>query len=84
MGLTTEPSFKDATLKRCFGEDAKLADCDWNYLSTLKTLKEPKQSMPRLIDLLEYMGQPEAQHLWLLLDIKVGTRPPQLFLRKGL
>ncbi|KAK4449171.1 glycerophosphoryl diester phosphodiesterase [Podospora aff. communis PSN243] len=61
----------DATLKRCFGIDKKIADCDWEYLSTLKTTREPKQSMPRLSDLLEYIAQPGLESRWLLLDIKV-------------
>ena len=49
-----------------------MADCDWSYLSTLRTTREPRQPMPRLIDLLEYMAQPDVEHIWVLLDIKVG------------
>jgi hypothetical protein len=41
-------------------------------LSKLKTLKEPPQSMPRLIDLLEYLSQPGLEEIWVLLDIKVN------------
>ncbi len=29
--------------------------------------------MPRLADLLEFLGQPEQEHIWLLLDLKVGS-----------
>jgi hypothetical protein len=29
--------------------------------------------MPRLLDLLRYVAQPTVEHVWLLLDIKVGT-----------
>ncbi|KAH8893413.1 glycerophosphoryl diester phosphodiesterase [Thozetella sp. PMI_491] len=68
----------DGTLKRCFGVDAKIADYDWGYLSTLKTLKEPKQPMPRLLDLLEYLSQPELQHIWVLLDIKLDDDAEEL------
>lgn len=49
-----------------------MADCDWGYLSTLRTTREPRQPMPRLIDLLEYMARPGVEHVWVLLDIKVG------------
>ncbi|KAI1412390.1 PLC-like phosphodiesterase [Hypoxylon sp. FL1857] len=61
----------DATLMRCFGKASKVADCDWDELSKLRTLREPKQPMPRLLDLLEYLGQPEQEHIWILLDIKM-------------
>ncbi|KAK5657348.1 hypothetical protein OQA88_3413 [Cercophora sp. LCS_1] len=60
----------DATLKRCFGLDLKIADCTWSYLSTLTTLLEPKQHLPRLLDLLAYLTQPGHESIWLLLDIK--------------
>jgi hypothetical protein len=59
-------------LKRCFGRDEKLIDCDYEFLSKLKTLKEPHESMPRLADLLEYLAQPGLEDIWVLLDIKVG------------
>lgn len=62
----------DATLSRCFGQPDKIIEKDWSYISTLKTLKEPQQSMPRLQDLLEYLAQPGLEDVWLLLDIKVG------------
>jgi phosphatidylglycerol phospholipase C len=58
-------------LKRCFGRDEKIVDCDWSYLETLRTLKEPHEPMPRLKDLLEYMAQPGLEDIWILLDIKV-------------
>jgi len=63
----------DADLKRCFGLKDKIIDCDWSYLKTLKTLKEPRQSMPRLQDLLEYLAQPGLEDIWLLLDIKLDN-----------
>ena len=63
----------DANLKRCFGKDEKIIDCDWEYLSQIQTLKTPHQTMPRLQDLLEFLALPETNNnMWLLLDIKVG------------
>jgi len=64
--------FQDPDLKRCFGRTEKIMDCDWEFLSKLKTLREPHDSMPRLVDLLEYLAKPELERIWLLLDIKVG------------
>lgn len=61
----------DAALKRCFGEDSKVRDHTWGYLSTLRTIRKPEQPMPRLVDLLEYMNQPGVEHIWIMLDIKV-------------
>ncbi|KID68744.1 Transcriptional activator protein acu-15, partial [Metarhizium hybridum] len=68
----------DATLTRCFGIDKKLADCDWEYLSTVETLREPKQGLPRLQDLLEWLveadklqGDEHSHRPWVLLDIKL-------------
>ncbi|KAI9694841.1 MAG: gamma-tubulin [Bathelium mastoideum] len=63
----------DASLKRCFGKDHNIIDCDWKYLSTLKTLKEPHEPMPRLLDLLAFLKKPAYQDLWVLLDIKVDV-----------
>lgn len=63
---------QDTTLKRCFGRPEKIKDCDWSYLRTLRTLREPSQPMPRLQDLLEYLALPGSENIWVLLDIKVG------------
>ncbi|KAL2196385.1 PLC-like phosphodiesterase [Corynascus similis CBS 632.67] len=79
----------DPTLKRCFGVDARIADCDWSYLSTLQTVQEPRQGMPRLVDLLEWLVRREvelesesdraaAAAVWLLLDIKTNDDPERL------
>jgi len=65
--LTTQ----DINLKRCFGDEKKIIDCDWDYLKTLRTLKSPHQAMPRLKDLLEYLTTPGLEDIWILLDIKV-------------
>lgn len=48
----------------------KLADCDWDYLSGLETVAEPKQPMARLADLLTYLARPGNEHVWVVLDIK--------------
>lgn len=65
---------QDATLKRCYGKDNKIIDCDWEFLSEQRTLKEPHVPMPRLKDLLEYLASPGLENIWLLLDIKVRIR----------
>ena len=48
----------------------KIIDCDWEYLSTLRTVELPHEPMPQLRELLEYVAQPDLQYLWILLDIK--------------
>ncbi|KAL1593435.1 gamma-tubulin [Nothophoma quercina] len=63
----------DKDLKRCFGRKEKLIDCDYEFVSKLKTLKEPHESMPRLADLLEYLAQPGLEDIWVLLDIKLDN-----------
>ncbi|KIW14438.1 hypothetical protein PV08_07222 [Exophiala spinifera] len=63
----------DPDLKRCFGQQEKIIDCDWDYLSGLRTVQEPHEPMPRLVDLLEYVAQPGLEHIWLLFDIKVDN-----------
>ncbi|RDW62681.1 hypothetical protein BP5796_10983 [Coleophoma crateriformis] len=68
----------DDTLKRCFGKDEKVIDCDWSYLKTLKTLKEPSEHMPRFLDLLEYLTTPGLEDIWLLLDIKLDNDPDHI------
>ncbi|XXH03615.1 hypothetical protein Hte_010020 [Hypoxylon texense] len=79
----------DATLRRCFGVDAQVRDCDWSYLSTLRTLRqgEPGEAMPRLKDLLEYLneegeGEGEGREgVWVMLDIKTDDDPAELMRR---
>ena len=63
---------QDPSLKRCFGVDKKISDCGWEYLSTLKTVKEPQQGLPRLRDLLTWLNKPGMESIWVLLDIKVS------------
>ncbi|KAH8690670.1 putative glycerophosphoryl diester phosphodiesterase [Talaromyces proteolyticus] len=61
----------DPTLKRCFGKNEKLVDCNWDYIKTLRTVQKPHEPMPRLKDLLEYLATPGLEDTWLVLDIKV-------------
>ncbi|MCJ1350817.1 MAG: hypothetical protein MMC33_000798 [Icmadophila ericetorum] len=63
----------DATLKRCFGTDEKIIDCEWEYLQTLHTIKEPHEPLPRLVELLTYLASPGLEDKWLLLDIKLDS-----------
>ncbi|TGJ78796.1 hypothetical protein E0Z10_g9962, partial [Xylaria hypoxylon] len=60
----------DETLQRCYGSKAKVRDLDWSEISQLRTLREPHQPMPRLVDLLEYLNLPDLEDIWLMLDIK--------------
>ncbi|KAI0202024.1 PLC-like phosphodiesterase [Astrocystis sublimbata] len=60
----------DETLLRCYGNKAKVRDLDWSEISQLRTLLEPHEPMPRLVDLLEYLGQPGLEDVGLLLDVK--------------
>ncbi|XMA13284.1 hypothetical protein WAI453_006075 [Rhynchosporium graminicola] len=68
----------DATLKRCFGLEEKVGNCDWSYLETLRTVRKPPQPMPRLVDLLEYLTTPGLEDIWILLDIKLEDDPDAL------
>ncbi|OKL62947.1 hypothetical protein UA08_01765 [Talaromyces atroroseus] len=60
----------DSSLNRCFGIDKLIKDCDWEYLSTLWTTREPRERMLRLSDLLDFLNAPSNAHVWVLLDIK--------------
>ncbi|KAJ6144119.1 hypothetical protein N7470_008014 [Penicillium chermesinum] len=72
----------DPTLKRCYGIDKKVAECDWDYLKTLRTINAPHEPMPRLLDVLEYVRQPDREHLWVLLDIKQLANDPTTIMRR--
>jgi phosphatidylglycerol phospholipase C len=65
---------QDPSLKRCFGIDKFIADCSWDYLSTLRTIQAPHEKLLQLSDLLEYLASPSAEHAWVLLDIKVCSK----------
>ncbi len=69
---------QDKTLKRCFGIDTPIADCDWSYLRTLQTVQAPHQGMPRLSDLLEWLSGPGLDPVWVLIDIKTDDDPEAL------
>ncbi|KAL2838562.1 PLC-like phosphodiesterase [Aspergillus pseudoustus] len=71
----------DPSLKRCYGVKKKISECDWAYLSTLRTLQAPHDSMPRLLDILEYLRQPGRESLWALLDIKLSNDPATIMRR---
>ncbi|KAL4781283.1 PLC-like phosphodiesterase [Aspergillus varians] len=71
----------DPSLKRCFGVKKKVADCDWEYLSTLRTTQAPHVPIPRLLDILEYLREPGREALWALLDIKVTNDPATIMRR---
>ncbi|KAI1107056.1 PLC-like phosphodiesterase [Jackrogersella minutella] len=60
----------DALLRRCFGVDAKVRDCEWGYLATLRTTREPAQPLATLRDLLEYLNRPGLEAVRVILDIK--------------
>lgn len=58
--------------------DKAVRDCDWEYLSTLETLKEPRQHMCRLSDVLEFLAEPGNESIWMLLDIKIDDPPAEM------
>lgn len=62
-------------MKRCFGVDTKLIDCDYSYVQTLRTVQEPHVPMPTLKELAALMCEPGAKKMWLLLDIKLDNDP---------
>lgn len=65
--------YQDASLKRCFGVDKLVSECDWSYLQTLRTVgglgAEP---MPSLADLLEFLAGDDRKDVWVILDVKVS------------
>ncbi|KAH8147535.1 uncharacterized protein LAJ45_08362 [Morchella importuna] len=63
----------DATLKRVFGEEGKVIDCDYSYLKTLRTVEAPHVPMASLKEVLELLCQPALRKMWLLLDIKIDN-----------
>ncbi|GJC89207.1 phosphatidylglycerol phospholipase C [Colletotrichum liriopes] len=70
----------DGNLKRCFGVDKKISECDWAYLETLRTVREPGEKLPRLDDLLAFLAEEGAgrEGVWVLLDIKTDDPPAEL------
>jgi hypothetical protein len=74
----SSPRPQDKDLKRCYGVDKAVRDCDWEYLRTLETLKEPRQHMCRLSDVLEFLAEPGNESVWMLLDIKIDDPPREM------
>ncbi|POR32619.1 Phosphatidylglycerol phospholipase C [Tolypocladium paradoxum] len=73
----------DASLRRCFGVDGRVGDCAWAYLSSLRTLREPREGLPRLRDLLAWMaglgeGGDGREGVWVLLDVKLDDEAQAL------
>ncbi|KAH7011810.1 PLC-like phosphodiesterase [Ilyonectria destructans] len=68
----------DPSLKRCYGVDKKIANCDWEFLETLRTVREPKEPLPRFKELLEWLATPGLQKIWVVLDIKIDDDPEEL------
>lgn len=66
---------QDPSLKRCYGVDKKVSECDWDYLSDLKPIRNPEDRLARLTDLLEFLNKPGCEHVWVVLDVKVSSRP---------
>ncbi|KAI5310238.1 hypothetical protein KEM55_000144 [Ascosphaera atra] len=52
-------------------DNKRVADCDWEYLRTLRSLQEPHVGIPTLVDLLEYLALPEREHIWVYVEIKL-------------
>lgn len=63
----------DANLKRCFGEDVKIADKNWEDIKDLRTTQKPHERIPRLADLLQYLAEEGREHIWIFLDIKLSN-----------
>ncbi|KAJ4219753.1 hypothetical protein NW760_012376 [Fusarium oxysporum] len=57
---------------------AVISHCSWEYLSTLRTVAEPHEPMPRLKDFLQWLAQPKMQDIWVVLDIKLDDDPAEL------
>lgn len=74
----------DGNLKRCFGVEKKIKEVTWDEISKMRTTaRAPNgnrdgESMPRLIDLLAWLAEPEREHVWLLLDIKLDNSAEQI------
>ena len=63
----------DASLKRCFGQDIKIADKNWEDIKDLRTIQKPHERLPQLADLLRYLAEEGREHIWVFLDIKLSN-----------
>lgn len=68
----------DPFLDSKFGQPGRIADHDWRDIQGLRTIEKPHEPIPRLIDVLNYLSQPGAQHIWILLEIKVGNNANEI------
>ncbi|KAI9714786.1 MAG: hypothetical protein M1820_000075 [Bogoriella megaspora] len=71
----------DADLKRCFGVDRKVKDCEWAFLKTLRTTRAPNEPMCCLQDLLKLLQKPKWMSIWMELDIKFDDDSEELMRR---
>ncbi|KAF6833921.1 glycerophosphoryl diester phosphodiesterase [Colletotrichum plurivorum] len=71
----------DGDLKRCFGVEGRIRDFDWEELKGLETVREPRQKMPRLEDLLTLLGEEEWRGAWVFLDVKTDDPAQDLLSR---
>jgi phosphatidylglycerol phospholipase C len=63
----------DPNLKRCFGQDFKIADKNWDEIKDLRTIQKPHERIPQLADLLYYLAEEGREDIWLFLDIKLSN-----------
>ncbi|OAA57696.1 PLC-like phosphodiesterase, TIM beta/alpha-barrel domain protein [Cordyceps fumosorosea ARSEF 2679] len=57
----------------------KVAECDWAYIQTLRTVRAPHLGMPRLSDVLELLRTEEGmEKAWCILDIKIDDDADKL------
>jgi phosphatidylglycerol phospholipase C len=63
----------DSDLKRCFGQDIKIADKNWEDIKDYRTVQKPHERLPQLADLLHYLAEEGREHIWLFLDIKLSN-----------
>lgn len=62
-------------MKRCFGIDKLVSECDWSYLQSLSTVQAPHEPMATLEDLLEFLAGSDQEKMWLILDVKACSPP---------
>ncbi|KAJ2966939.1 hypothetical protein NQ176_g9909 [Zarea fungicola] len=68
----------DPSLRRCFGVNKKIADCDWEYIAALRSKRPPHLGMPRLEDVLRLLGEDGMERVWCVLDIKIDDNAEKL------
>lgn len=73
----------DPTLESQFGRPGKIAAHEWHEMQDFKTLAAPHEPMPRFVDVLTWLSQPEVQHVWILVEIKVGGNAKDIMQHLG-